>query len=339
MDGSSAPTRMLGAPARAGSPAGAGAASLRWPARRPRPIGPSRNEPPGARRTGPLAPPERRTRRAKLSRPTPSPPMSASAGRAQRSANARSRVMQGSLQTSSGGSRVSSPSSRSTAMDHSSSPVPPCLGYDEIPQRTVSSSPAARSETNWRRPSTRGCVAQDQHLQTVPPEGAGDVTNAGWWRELRECGAKEIRAEGARPAEENREGARGCRNLLLHPPLPHPVVQEQRRPSGRRGAREHEVTQLGIAQDVSRMERRRAVDLDIVHGDARSACPELQALALDQDLCAGGKACRPGPELQRVRALGADRQQHPALARRGCRSDARGSTAGHREPIVPEGID
>ncbi len=366
MDGSSAPTRMLGAPARAGSPGGAGEASLRWPAPRPRPIGPSRNEPPGARRTGPRAPRRARTRRAKLSRPTPSPPMSASAGRDQCSANARSRVMQGSLQTSSGGSRISSPSSRSTAMDHSSSPVPPCLGYDEAPSAPFPHPP---------RPDPRRTGADLRPRLRRPGRAPPDRSA----RRSRRCAERRMVARTPRarsqesPGRRRRTGrAESRRRSALPQPPPPPAsatpsdpgaaaaVRSTRGP-GARG------THLGIAHDVARMERRRAVDLDIVHRDARSACPELHALALDQDLGTGGKAVVPAPSCSgyelsgltasstqllpgagagrmrggRRRATGADRtgrnplrdSRHPVQAARPCGS--RSSSCSEAVPRCP----
>jgi hypothetical protein len=93
------------------------------------------------------------------------------------------------------------------------------------------------------------------------------------------------------------------------------MVEERRLPSDRCRAWEYEVIQLGIPQDISGMESRRTVDLDVVDRDACSARLELQTVPLDQDLGAGGKARRPGSELQRVQLWG-DREQYPAPAGR-----------------------
>ena len=119
------------------------------------------------------------------------------------------------------------------------------------------------------------CVAENQDLQTVPTEGAGDVTNARDGRELREHRGKKLRSECSRTSEENGERASACRHLLLQASLPRPVFEERRLPSDRCRAWENEVIQLAIPQDISGMERRRAMDLDVVDRDACSARAEL----------------------------------------------------------------
>ena len=72
------------------------------------------------------------------------------------------------------------------------------------------------------------------------------------------------------------------------------------------------------------------MDLHIVDGCDDVTDPEMQSGTFHEDLRAGWEAREPVFELQRIRAIRPDHEQHPPFAGHGCRSAWRRSTEGHQ---------
>jgi len=80
-----------------------------------------------------------------------------------------------------------------------------------------------------------------------------------------------------------------------------------------RSTRQYEVFELALSEEISWIERRRTVDLDVVQGCSTPIRPEVESFTIDDYFRAGGESAGTGSKFDGFRTRRSDDKNEPLL--------------------------